>query len=52
MEKLRLTAHISEEVYDKLMEFIEKNYKSKHGSISWVVEIAIEEYLEKKLSEE
>jgi hypothetical protein len=46
-EKMRLTAHISEELYRRLERHHEKAFKKRHGTLSLIVERALDEYLEK-----
>jgi len=46
-EKMRLTAHISDELAERLEKYHEKVFKKRHGTLSLIVERALEEYLDK-----
>ena len=46
--KMRLTAHISDELFKRLSKYHERVFKKRHGTLSLIVERALEEYLDKE----
>ena len=44
---MRLTAHISDELRRRLDDYIQNEFNGRHGMISYVVERALIEYLNK-----
>ena len=45
---MRITAHIDDKLGERLKQFIEEKYRGRHGTLSWVVEEAIRQYLERE----
>jgi len=50
--KMRLVVQLSDEVHKRLIEYVQRRYKGKHGSLSWVAEEAIEKFLNEEAKRE
>lgn len=48
LNKMRLVAHVTPKLHDRLTEYVESKYHSKHGAISIVVEEALEQFLNRE----
>jgi predicted transcriptional regulator len=49
---MRLVVQLSDEVHKRLIEYVQRRYKGKHGSLSWVAEEAIEKFLNEEAKRE